>query len=100
MDVLVFELFIFLVMYVWYFARKTNNRFTKFVELGQFVPKLNELSHDDNIPRFSTHLIYLTKANSRHEIEDKIMRSIFSKKPKRADVYWFYTSIAPNNRTP
>ena len=50
MDVLFFELFIFLVMYVWYFARKTNNRFTKFVELGQFVPKLNELSHDDNIP--------------------------------------------------
>lgn len=86
---LFFELFIFLVMYVWYFARKTNNRFTKFVEIRQFVPKLNELSHDDSIPRFSTHLIYLTKANSRHEIEDKIMKSIFSKKPKRADVYWF-----------
>lgn len=86
---LFFELFIFLVMYVWYFARKTNNRFTKFVELGQFVPKLNELSNDDSIPRFSTHLIYLTKANNRHEIEDKIMKSIFSKKPKRADVYWF-----------
>jgi KUP system potassium uptake protein len=34
-------------------------------------------------------LIYLTKANNRQEIEEKIIKSIFSKHPKRADVYWF-----------
>ena len=50
---------------------------------------LKEMSEDDAIPKFSTHLIYLTKANSRQQIEDKIIKSIFSKKPKRADVYWF-----------
>src|SRR6185437_13284897 len=38
---------------------------------------------------FSTHLIYLTKGRNRNEIEEKIINSIFSKKPKRADVYWF-----------
>src|ERR1019366_1180339 len=32
---------------------------------------------------------YLSKANSRVQIEEKIIKSIFSKKPKRADVYWF-----------
>jgi len=47
------------------------------------------LSNDDDIPKFSTHLIYLTKANSRTQIEEKLMKSLFSKKPKRADVYWF-----------
>ena len=41
------------------------------------------------IPKFSTHLIYLTKANYKLQIEEKIIKSIFSKKPKRADVYWF-----------
>lgn len=86
---LFFELFIFLTMYVWYYARKINNRFTKFIDLGRFVSIIKELSQDVSIAKFSTHLIYLTKANHRHEIEEKIIQSIFSKKPKRADVYWF-----------
>lgn len=86
---LFFELFIFSVMYVWYFARKINNRMVNFVDLSHYLKLLNELSADDNIPKFSTHLIYLTKADRRHHIEEKIVKSIFSKKPKRADVYWF-----------
>jgi len=86
---LFFELFIFLTMYTWYYARKINNRFVKFADLGKHIPQLKELSEDDSIPKFSTHLIYLTKANTRSQIEEKIIRSIFSKKPKRADVYWF-----------
>jgi KUP system potassium uptake protein len=86
---LFFELFIFTVMYIWYFARKINNRYTKFIALGKYSNQLVMLSADDAIPKFSTHLIYLTKANTRHEIEEKIINSIFAKKPKRADVYWF-----------
>ncbi len=86
---LFFELFIFMVMYIWYFARKINNRYTKFEQLGKHSNQLKELSEDDDIPKFATHLVYLTKADKRHEIEDKIIKSIFSKKPKRADVYWF-----------
>lgn len=85
---LFFELFIFLVMYVWYYARKINNRFVKFADIGKYIPMLNELSADDNIPKTATHLIYLTKANNRAQIEEKIIKSIFSKQPKRADVYW------------
>lgn len=86
---LFFELFIFLVMYVWYYARKINNRLVHFVELGKYTSLIKELSEDDSIPKFATHLIYLTKANYREQIEEKIMKSILSKKPKRADVYWF-----------
>src|SRR6478736_5524354 len=86
---LFFELFIFMVMYIWFYARKINNRFVKFVDLGKYTALIKELSEDDAIPKFSTHLIYLTKANHREEIEEKIINSIFAKKPKRADVYWF-----------
>jgi KUP system potassium uptake protein len=86
---LFFELFIFMTMYVWYYARKINNRFVKFVDLGKYTYQLIELSKDDSIQKFSTHLIYLSKANNRSQVEEKIIRSIFSKKPKRADVYWF-----------
>lgn len=86
---LFFELLIFMVMYNWFYARKINNRFVRFIELGKFTPMIQELSADDGVPKFATHLIYLTKANNREHIEEKIIKSIFSKKPKRADVYWF-----------
>ncbi|MFN3754119.1 KUP/HAK/KT family potassium transporter [Flavobacterium sp.] len=86
---LFFELFIFMVMYVWYYSRKINNRFLKFVNLAEQTPMLEELSADDEIPKYATHLIYLSKANKTYEIEEKIIKSIFAKKPKRADVYWF-----------
>ncbi|MBC7642947.1 MAG: KUP/HAK/KT family potassium transporter [Flavobacterium sp.] len=86
---LFFELFIFMVMYVWFYARKITNKLTKFVILEKYNNQLKELSEDDAIPKFATHLIYLTKADRRIDIEEKIIKSIFAKKPKRADVYWF-----------
>ena len=86
---LFFELFIFMTMYIWYYARKTNNRFMKFVEIGKYTALMKELSADVLIPKYSTHLIYLSKANNKAQIEEKIIKSIFSKNPKRADVYWF-----------
>ncbi|MGK4567931.1 KUP/HAK/KT family potassium transporter [Flavobacterium sp. 3HN19-14] len=87
---LFFELFIFMVMYIWYFSRKINNRLLKFTNLTEKVQLLKSLSEDDSIPKYSTHLIYLSKADKNYEIEEKILKSIFSKKPKRADVYWFF----------
>lgn len=86
--ILISSVYIF-IMYSVYKGRKISNKFTRFVDLGKHVPIIQELSNDSEIPKFSTHLIYLTKANHRHEIEEKIIKSILSKKPKRADVYWF-----------
>jgi KUP system potassium uptake protein len=86
---LFFELFIFLTMYIWYYARKINNQFVKFADIGKYAPQLVTLSEDISIPKFSTHLVYLSKADARTQIEEKIIRSILSRKPKRADVYWF-----------
>ncbi len=87
---LFFELFIFMVMYVWYYSRKINNRFLKFTNLAEQTQNLATLSGDDAIPKYATHLIYLSKADKTYEIEEKIIRSIFAKQPKRADVYWFF----------
>jgi len=83
------SVFYIFIMYSIYYGRKMTNQFTKFVDLGKYAQQLRELSEDKEIPKYSTHLIYLTKANHRHNIEEKIINSIFTKKPKRADVYWF-----------
>lgn len=80
---------LFVVMYVWYRARKIKNRYVEFVRVEEYVPKLEELSNDTSVPKYATHLVYLTSANSPREIEHKIMYSILSGKPKRADIYWF-----------
>jgi KUP system potassium uptake protein len=87
---LFFELFIFFVMYTWFYARKINNRLMKFVDLKRHLPTVQQLSLDESIPKLAAHLIYLTKANDLRHIEEKILKSIFSKKPKRADFYWFF----------
>jgi len=80
---------LFFVMYDWYKARKIKNRYVEFVRLEHYVPKIQELSNDRSIPKFATHLVYLTSANNPNEIEHKIIYSILNKKPKRADIYWF-----------
>ena len=79
----------FVVMYASYFARKINIRYTKYVDLKEHSEKLVELSNDKEIPKIATHLVYLSKAESRNNIEERIIHSIFDRKPKRADVYWF-----------
>ncbi|MEO8088402.1 MAG: KUP/HAK/KT family potassium transporter [Bacteroidota bacterium] len=77
------------VMWCWYNARKIRNRFVEFVKLKEYMNLLRDLSHDFSIPKYSTHLVYLTSANNFDEIEAKTIYSILQKQPKRADVYWF-----------
>ncbi|MDP3393126.1 KUP/HAK/KT family potassium transporter [Sediminibacterium sp.] len=80
---------LFAVMYVWYRSRKIKNRYVEFVRLENYIPMIQELSNDKSIPKYATHLVYMTSANNHNEIEHKIIYSILNKKPKRADIYWF-----------
>lgn len=86
---LVFECGLIFTMYIWYKARKINNRFLHFVDIKDYVPMLNALSADESIAKYAGQLIYLTKANNSRQVEEKIMYSIMSRSPKRADTYWF-----------
>ena len=86
---LVFEFGLIFTMYVWFKARKITNRFLNFVDLKDKIPMLDALSADQTVSKFATHLVYLTKANNSKQIEEKILYSILSRKPKRADTYWF-----------
>ena len=79
---------LFTTMYVWYRARKIKNRYVEFVRLETYISKIQELSSDKSVPKYATHLVYLTSADNPKEIEHKIIYSILNKKPKRADIYW------------
>lgn len=80
---------LFSVMYIWYRSRKIKNRYVEFVRLEHYIPQIQELSNDRTVPKYATHLVYLTSANNPKEIEHKIIYSILNRKPKRADIYWF-----------
>jgi KUP system potassium uptake protein len=82
-------MFMFTIMYVWFRSRKIKNRYIEFVRLEHYVPQIQELSNDRTVPKYATHLVYMTSANNPKEIEHKIIYSILNKKPKRADIYWF-----------
>lgn len=80
---------LFSVMYIWFRSRRIKNRYVEFVRLEHYLPMIQELSNDKTVPKYATHLVYMTSANNPKEIEHKIIYSILNKKPKRADIYWF-----------
>lgn len=86
---LLISVLIMTVMWMWFKGRKIKNRYITFTHITEHLQMLKELSRDTSIPKFATHLVYLTSADNKDEIESKIMYSIFRKQPKRADIYWF-----------
>ncbi len=80
---------LFVVTFVWYRARKIKNRYVEFAELETYLAPLEQLSRDQGVPKYATHLAYMASANIPNQIEYKILHSIFNRKPKRADIYWF-----------
>jgi KUP system potassium uptake protein len=85
---LVFEFGIIGVMYIWHKARRIKNRYVEFVRLATYLPLIQEVSNDESISKYATHLVYLTAADNAKEIEHKIIYSILCSSPKRADIYW------------
>ena len=77
------------VMSTWFLAKKISKAYTKIVKIDHYKKVLAELSVDLSIPKYATHLVYMTNSNRMDEIEDKVMYSILQKRPKRADIYWF-----------
>lgn len=77
------------VMGVWYTAKKIRSEYTEFTKIDNYKQVLAELSNDMSIPKYATHLVYMTNAQFSDEIESKILYSILQKRPKRADIYWF-----------
>ena len=77
------------IMYIWLRAFYIKRRLTEYVKLDQYIEFLKELGEDNSIPKYSTNLIFMTSAERKNEIESKIIYSIFQKRPKRADIYWF-----------
>ena len=80
---------ILMVMYVTIRYRKFSNERIGFISLDPHIDTLRKLSVDTTVPKYATHLVYMTKASFTDQVEKLVIDSILQGTPKRADVYWF-----------
>ena len=86
---LIIALFLACIMASWYIAKLIRQRYVDLVPLDNYKQMLVDLSTDNSIQKYATHLVYMTSANNPSMIESKVIYSILQKRPKKADIYWF-----------
>ncbi|CAN5605319.1 KUP/HAK/KT family potassium transporter [soil metagenome] len=77
------------LMLFWHQGESILKTFIQYDSLPGNLNVLKALSNDTSIPKFATHLVYMTTAEDAKEIESEILYSILNRAPKRADIYWF-----------
>ncbi|MDF3027217.1 MAG: Low affinity potassium transport system protein kup [Fluviicola sp.] len=77
------------LMFIIFRSKKIRTSYLEYVKIKHYLPILQKLSADDQIPVYSTHLVYLTSAERVDEVESKVFYSILEQQPKRAERYWF-----------
>jgi KUP system potassium uptake protein len=65
---------LFLIMYVWFNARKIKNQYTEFVKINPHLETIKDLSEDESVPKYATNLVYLTSAD---HVQDVIKSTVF-----------------------
>lgn len=80
---------LFFEMWLFHQARLLRKKHIEFVEIKDYIAPLKELMHDETIPKETNNLVFLCMANDKSHIDSNIIYSIFRKRPKRADIYWF-----------
>ena len=80
---------LFFIMYMWYNGMRIKNRCVNYEKIAPVIPMLDQLGQDTQVSKYATHLVYVTRAKYKTDIESKIIYSLINRQPKRADTYWF-----------
>ena len=81
--------FLFACIFLWYLAKEMRKKHLSVVEFEPYIPMLKDLMNDDTIAKESTNLVYMAMTGNEKNIDSNIVYSVFKKRPKRADIYWF-----------
>ena len=80
---------LFMGMFVLYHARKIRDTHIKFVNVQNYIDLIKDLQKDKSVAIEANNLVYMTMADNEKKIDANIIYSIFRKRPKRANIYWF-----------
>lgn len=79
---------LFLIMYIVYNAKNITRYKRNMVSLTHALPIIEAVKQEEEIPLYSSQLVFLTTSKKKDIVEAAILKSIYGKQPKRADGYW------------
>ncbi len=80
---------LFFMIYMWYRAKLLRKKYTNLTPIEPYLPMLKALIEDDTLPKEATNLVFMTMTGDHKSIDANIVYSLFRKRPKRSDIYWF-----------
>ncbi|OFZ21294.1 MAG: hypothetical protein A3D92_14210 [Bacteroidetes bacterium RIFCSPHIGHO2_02_FULL_44_7] len=96
---LMISLGLFMLLLLFYLARRMRQRVAEFVSMKKLLPILQAISSDETLPYAATHLVYPARSSNVGKIDSSIAYSLMRMAPKKAKVYWFVhvdTTDEPN----
>lgn len=83
---------LFAILYLFNRARQVRDNHYSTASLSAYKEMFEELISDETVPINASNLVFMTRksrADQSDHIDNRVIYSIFQKKPKRALVYWF-----------
>lgn len=78
-----------LLMGLWMWGERIKRQFSDAIDLGPYVKRLVDLSKEEHLPYFATHLVCLSTSPQPQKIEHRLLYVLLNRQPKRARTYWF-----------
>lgn len=76
------------VMIVWRNSTRIRNSYIDFRPVKTMAPVISAIKADREIPKFASNVIYFSRSADSSQLESKLLHSIITRQPKRADHYW------------
>lgn len=86
---LILSIGFFLLLYLYFKAKKLRTNITEYINMKKVIPLLNSVREDEGIAFDATNLVYPTRSNSPNRLDNTVFYSLFRKKPRKAKVIWF-----------
>ena len=80
---------IFILMLIWYRGTQIEAEHRVTLQMRNYVESINQLRHDEEIPKFTDNMVFFTSSKNPESIERDVLYSILDKDGKRAAAYWF-----------
>lgn len=80
---------LFFALWLFYKGTRLRRQHINFIDIKEVTPMLKALMEDKAVEKEATNLVYMAMVEDETHLDSNIVYSIFRKKPKRADVYWF-----------
>ncbi len=77
-----------IVMIIWYNSTRIRASHIEFSSVDSKLALIRDLKNDNEVPRYASNIVYFSRSANPRKLENKLLYSIVSRQPKRADHYW------------